>query len=228
MTPGGHDLSPLWLSIRVATLATVLVVALGLPLAYLLARFTFPLKSLVSGVLILPLVLPPTVLGYVLLQLLGRRAPVGWWLERTLGVVLVFHWSGAVVASAAAAFPLFFLPARGAIEGVDSELEDVARLLGRRELSVFLAVTLPLAWRGIAAGAVLTFVRALGDFGATMMVAGNIPGRTQTAALAIYQAVEAHHTGQAGWLSLWVSMISVAALWVVQGGLPESSRRPAR
>ena len=148
--------------------------------------------------LVLPLVLPPTVLGYYLLQILGRRAWLGLWLEQTLGVILVFHWSGAVVASAVAAFPLFLLPARGAIEGVDPALEDVARLLGRRESSVFLAVTLPLAWRGMAAGAVLAFVRALGDFGATMMVAGNIPGRTQTAALAIYDAVEVNDAGPRG------------------------------
>ena len=106
---------------------------------------------------------------------LGRRTWLGRWLEQTLGVTLVFHWSGAVVASAVAAFPLFLLPARGAFEGVDPALEDVARLLGRRELSVFLAVTLPLAWRGLAAGVVLAFARALGDFGATMMVAGEHP-----------------------------------------------------
>jgi molybdate transport system permease protein len=124
------------------------------------------------------------------------------------------------VASAVAAFPLFLLPARGAIEGVDPALEDVARMLGRRESSVFVSVTLPLAWRGIAAGAVLAFVRALGDFGATMMVAGNIPGRTQTAALAIYNAVEANEPGRAGWLSLWVSAVSIVALWLIQRSLP--------
>ena len=118
----------------------------------------------------------------------GSSSPVGHWLEQTLGVTLVFHWSGAVVASAVAAFPLFLLPARGAFEAIDPALEDVARLLGRSELSVFLAVTLPLAWRGLAAGIVLAFARALGDFGATLMVAGNIPGLTQTAALAIYDA----------------------------------------
>ncbi len=107
----------------------------------------------------MPLVLPPTVLGYYLLQVLGRRAPLGFWLEQTLGVTVVFHWSGAVVASAVAAFPLFLLPARGAFEAIDPTLEDVARLLGRHELSVFMAVTLPLAWRSLAAGAVLAFAR---------------------------------------------------------------------
>ena len=214
------DLAPLLLSLRVAALATLLVVALGLPLAYLLARGRFPGKGLLAGVLVLPLVLPPTVLGYALLLILGRGAWLGRWLEATLGVVLVFHWSGAVLASAVAAFPLFLLPARGAIEGVDPRLEDVARLLGRREASVFLAVTLPLAWRGLAAGAVLAFARALGDFGATLMVAGNIPGRTQTTALAIYAAVEAGDLARARRLALCVSAVSVAALWLVQRSLP--------
>ncbi|MHB1561323.1 MAG: molybdate ABC transporter permease subunit, partial [Isosphaeraceae bacterium] len=155
-------LGPFWLSLKVASLATGLIVAIGLPAAWLLARREFPGKSLFAGVLILPLVLPPTVLGYYLLQVLGRRAPVGHWLESALGLTLVFHWSGAVVASAVAAFPLFLLPARGAFESVDPGLEDVARLLGRSETSVFLAVTLPLSWRGLAAGVVLAFARALG------------------------------------------------------------------
>jgi molybdate transport system permease protein len=218
--PGADDLAPLWLSLRVASLATALVVALGLPLAYLLARGRFPGKGLLAGVLVLPLVLPPTVLGYYLLQVLGRRAWLGQWLEETWGVVVVFHWTGAVLASAVAAFPLFLLPARGAIEGVDPQLEDAARLLGRREWSVLLAVTLPLAWRGLAAGAVLAFARALGDFGATLMVAGDIPGRTRTAALAIYDAVQDNDHARAGWLSLCIAAASIAALWLVQRSLP--------
>src|SRR5262249_41104594 len=138
------DLAPFWLSLRVAGLAALVIVSLGIPLALLLARARFPGKGLLAGLLVLPLVLPPTVLGSALLQLLGRRALLGMWLERALGVTLVFHWSGAVLASAVAAFPLFLLPARGAFEGVDPALEDVARLLGRRELSVFLGVTVPL------------------------------------------------------------------------------------
>ncbi len=225
MTPM-TDLAPFWLSLRVAALATVLVVAAGLPLAYLLARFRFPGRSLLAGLLVLPMVLPPTVLGYGLLLLLGRRAPLGLWLEQTLGVTVVFHWSGAVIASAVAAFPLFLLPARSAFEGVDPALEDVARLLGRRERSVFLAVTLPLAWRGLAAGAVLAFVRALGDFGATLMVAGDIPGLTRTASLAIYDAVQRDDTATALRLTAWISLVSIAALWAVQRqqGRQEPSR----
>jgi molybdate transport system permease protein len=214
------DLSPLWLSMRVASLATLLVVTFGIPLAFGLARLRFPGKGILAGVLMLPLVLPPTVLGFYLLQLIGRRAPIGLWLERTLGITLVFHWSGAVVASAVAAFPLFLLPARGAIEAVDRDLEDVARLLGRGEVSVFFSVTLPLAWRGLAAGALLSFARALGDFGATLMVAGDIPGVTQTASLAIYDAVQVQDTARATWLTLLVSAASIIVLIVVQRGLP--------
>jgi molybdate transport system permease protein len=214
------DLGPFWLSLRVASLATMLIVAVGLPAALLLARARFPGKALIAGILVLPLVLPPTVLGYYLLQLLGRRSFLGFWLEHTLGVTLVFHWSGAVLASAVAAFPLFLLPARGAFEAIDPAIEDVARLLGRGEISVFLAVTLPLAWRGLAAGIVLAFARALGDFGATLMVAGNIPGLTQTAALAIYDAVQVNDSARAGWLTLWISVVSIVALLIVQRTLP--------
>ena len=194
------ELAPLWLSVRVATVATALIVLAGVPAAFGLARLSFPGKGLVSGFLILPLVLPPTVLGYLLLQVLGRRTWLGGWLDQALGVVLVFHWSGAVVASAIAAFPLFLLPTRGAFEAVDPALEDAARLLGRRELSVFCAVTLPLAWRGVAAGTVLAFARALGDFGATMMVAGNIPGLTQTASLAHLRRCPGGRP-RAGWMA---------------------------
>lgn len=219
------DFEPLVLSLRVAAAATILVVALGVPLAVLLARARFPGRGLLAGILILPMVLPPTVMGYCLLLILGRRAPLGWWLEQKLGVVLVFHWSGAVIASAVAAFPLFLIPARGAIEGVDPALEDAARLLGRREFSVFRSVTFPLAWRGIAAGALLAFVRALGDFGATMMVAGSIPGRTQTAALAIYDAVNANEPARAARLSLCMALVSVLTLWIVQRSLPAGEAR---
>jgi molybdate transport system permease protein len=214
------DLGPLWLSLQVATVATIVIVLAGLPTALLLARGRFPGKGVLSGIMVLPLVLPPTVLGYLLLQLLGRRTWLGEHLEQALGVVLVFNWSGAVLAAAVAAFPLFLLPGRSAFEAVDPALEDVARLLGRGEVSVFCAVTLPLACRGLAAGTVLAFARALGDFGTTMMVAGNIPGLTQTASLAIYDAVQAGQSQRAGWLALWISLMSIAALWIVQRTMP--------
>jgi molybdate transport system permease protein len=218
------SLAPLWLSLRVACVATALVIALGLPLAVLLARGRFVGKGVLAGVLVLPLVLPPTVLGYALLQVLGRRTWLGYWLEHALGVTLVFHWTGAVVASAASAFPLFLLPARGAIESVDPALEDAARLLGRRELSVFWNVTIPLAWRGLVAGAVLAFARALGDFGASLMVAGDSPGLTQTATMAIYDAVQANERARALQLSLLVACVSITALVVVQRTLGRGRR----
>jgi molybdate transport system permease protein len=220
------DLGPFWLSLRVAGLATALIVLVGVPSALLLARSRFPGKGIIAGLLVLPLVLPPTVLGYGLLLLLGRQGWLGRWLEATWGTSIVFHWSGAVAASSVAAFPMFLLPARGAIEGVDPAMEDVARLLGRGEASVFFAVTIPLAWRGIVAGAVLAFAKSLGDFGATMMVAGDIPGLTQTASLAIYDAVEANDPATAGRLSLWVALASIAAVVVAQKTMP--ARGPRR
>jgi molybdate transport system permease protein len=220
------DLGPLWLSLKVATAATCVVAIAGLPASLLLARRSFPGKGLAAGLLVSPLVLPPTVLGYLLLQAFGRRAWLGAWLEAQFGLVVVFHWSGAVLASAVAAFPLFLLPARGAFEAVDPRLEDAARLLGRGEGSVLLAVTLPLAWRGLAAGLALAFVRALGDFGATMMVAGDIPGLTQTASLAIYDAVQVGDSSRAAWLSLGIASIAVAALTFVQRTLPARAARP--
>lgn len=217
----GIDWFPLWLSLRVAAIATAVSLVMGLAVAWLLARRRFWGREALDSLVTLPLVLPPTVLGYYLLQVLGRRAPLGHWLESTLGITVVFHWSGAVIASAVAAFPLFLLPARGAFEAVDPALEDVARLLGRGEPSVFLAVTLPLAWRGLAAGIVLAFARALGDFGATLMVAGNIPGLTQTASLAIYDAIVlGNDAGRAGRLTLLISAVSIGALLVVQRTLP--------
>jgi molybdate transport system permease protein len=220
------DLGPFWLSLRVAGLATILIVVAGLPCAMILARGRFPGKGLVAGLLVLPLVLPPTVLGYGLLLLLGRQGWFGHWLEATWGVSIVFHWSGAVLATTVASFPMFLLPARGAIEGVDPALEDAARLLGRGEASVFLAVTVPLAWRGLVAGVVLAFARALGDFGATMMVAGNIPGLTQTASLAIFDAVNLDDPARAGRLSLLIALASIGAVLIAQWTLP--SRGPGR
>jgi molybdate transport system permease protein len=218
----GEILGPLWLSIRVAGASTLLVACLGLPLAIVLARCRFPGRSLISGISVLPLVLPPTVLGFVLLQILGRSAPLGAWLERSFGLLLVFNWPGAVIASAVAALPLFLLPAKSAIEGVNPALEDVARLLGRNEGAVFRTVTLPLAWRGVAAGLALSFARAMGDFGATLMVAGDLPGRTRTASIAIFRAVETGNLGMAALLSAAVSIISLAALGGVQRLQPAS------
>jgi len=158
------------------------------------------------------------------LQVLGRRGPLGMWLERQFEVIVVFHWTGAVIASAVAAFPLFYLPARSALEGVDPELEDAARLLGRGEWSIFATVTIPLAWRGLGAGAMLAFVRSLGDFGATLMVGGDIPGRTRTAAIAIYDANQAGRLNEAAAMTAAISLVSIAVLVIVQRIEPRRAR----
>ncbi|WP_235905683.1 molybdate ABC transporter permease subunit [Tautonia marina] len=218
-----ETIGPLLLSIRVALLATLAVVVVGLPMAILLARGRFPGKGLIMGIMTLPLVLPPTVLGYVLLLLLGRQGPIGKVLEGVFGGVPVFHWTGLVIAATVAAFPLFLLPARGAIEAVDPDLENAARLLGRRDASVLLRVTLPLAWRGLLAGALLAFARALGDFGASLMVAGDIPGRTRTAAMAIYDSVEAGQPANAAWLSALIASVAIVLLIVVNRVMPGST-----
>jgi molybdate transport system permease protein len=151
---------------------------------------------------------------------IGRRTILGAWLESALGVTIVFSPTGAVIASALAAFPLFLIPARASFEAVEPALEDVARILGRREWSVFFHVTLPLSWRGIASGAVLAFARALGDFGATLMVAGDFPGRTRTASLAIYNAVQTDDFSTAAWMTFLISLVSVIALVAAQRAIP--------
>jgi molybdate transport system permease protein len=156
--------------------------------------------------------MPPTVLGYYLIVLIGRRGWFGSWLLDTFGISLMFTWQGAVLASALVAFPLVFKSARAAFEGVDSHLENAARTLGVSELGVFVRVTLPLAWRGILAGTMLAFARAMGEFGATLMVAGNIPGKTQTLSLAIYDAVQAGNDDLANFLVLLTSVVVIAIL----------------
>lgn len=205
------DWFPLWLSLRVAALATLLVLLGGIPLAWLLARRDFPGKELLGGLASLPLVLPPTVLGYYLLVALGQQSPVGQWLN-SAGWPLVFTWRGAAAAASVAAFPLLLETARAGFESVDPRLEAVARTLGRSDFYIFWRVTLPLAWPAILAGLVLTFARALGDFGATLMVAGNIPGRTQTMSLYIYDLVQANNLAQANLMVLVMTFVAVAML----------------
>lgn len=158
------------------------------------------------------MVMPPTVLGYYLLVLLGQQGWLGGWLDQQFGIRLIFTWQGAALAAAVVAFPLVFKPARAAFEAVDAQLEQAGRMLGLGELAIFLRVTLPLAWRGILAGMLLAFARALGEFGATLMVAGSIPGRTQTLSVAIYEAVQAGQDGLANALVLATSLLCVAVL----------------
>lgn len=211
------DLAPYGVTARVAGLATVLVVLLGLPAArglVLLSRrggAAARAGAVLETLVLLPLVLPPTTLGYFLLVALGRRGPVGELLAR-LGHPLVFSLGGAVIAAACAALPLFVEPARAAFASVDPQVEDAARLLGAPERFVFLRVALPLAAPGIAAGAVLAFARAVGDFGTTLMVAGSIPGSTETVAISIWEAVQAGEERRALFLAVSVALFSATAL----------------
>lgn len=202
---------PLLLSLKVAGWATLLATVAGTGAAYGLSRWRWPGRNLLDAILTLPLVLPPTVLGYYLLVLLGRRGVIGETLAGW-GIELVFTWQGAVIAAAVVAFPLVFKSARAAFENVDGQLENAARVLGVGEAGVFFRVTLPLAARGIAAGVLLAFARALGEFGATLMIAGNLPGRTQTLSVAIYEAVQAGDDATANMLVLVTSVTCVVVL----------------
>jgi molybdate transport system permease protein len=209
------DWFPLLLSLRVASLATLLAAVLGISGAYLLAKGRFPGRGLLEAVASLPIVLPPTVLGYYLLVVLGARSPVGRAWESVFGGPLVFSVTGAVVAATVSALPFCLRTARAAIEQVDPRVEAAARTLGLPEWRVALQVTLPLARRGVIAGVALGFARALGDFGATVMVAGNIPGRTQTMPIAVYDAVQAGDDARAGTLALILAVVAVAVLLLV-------------
>lgn len=206
---------PLWLSLKVSLAATALALLAGILLAIWLAHRNSTLANLVDGLANLPLVLPPTVLGYYLLVTLGARSPLGQALE-ALGIPLVFSWRGAVVAAAIVALPLVVQSTRAALESVDPSLADVARTLGRSETSILRTVRLPLAWRGVVAGAVLAFARALGEFGATLMLAGNIPGRTQTMPIAIYDAVQVGDQARANQLVLVLTVVAVLLLMGVR------------
>lgn len=200
------------LSLKVAGWATALNIVLGISVGYFLARTRFFGRDLLDTLLTLPMVMPPTVLGYYLLVLVGRRSAFGSWLYDTFGINLIFTWQGAVIAATVVAFPLVFKPARAAFEAVDSELEQAARVLGVSEISVFFRITLPLAWRGILAGVLLAFARALGEFGATLMVAGSIPGKTQTLSIAVYEAVQAGKDDTANMLVVITSIVCVVVL----------------
>jgi molybdate transport system permease protein len=195
------DLFPVWLSLRVSLTATALTLVAGVPLAWLLARRRFPGRNLLEAAVVLPLVLPPTVLGYYLLVAVGSRGPVGRALA-TVGLELAFTWGAAVLAACVGSIALLIKSAQAGFETVDQQLEQAARTLGRSEWAVFWRVTLPLAWRSVLAGTVLAFCRALGEFGITLMVAGNIPGRTQTLPLAIYDRVQAAQMDEANALAL--------------------------
>src|SRR6476661_5040573 len=206
------DWFPLWLSLRVAFLSTAIAFVVGLWLAYILANWEFRGKEVLDAAVTLPLVLPPTVLGYYLLVLLAGNSPLGKLWENIFGAPLVFTWKAAVVAALLHALPLLVKSTRAALESVDRNYERAARNLGASEWKLFWRVTLPLAWRSIFAATALAFARALGDFGVTLMVAGNIPGRTQTVAVAIYDAVESGNGAVARTLVLVVSAVALVIL----------------
>jgi molybdate transport system permease protein len=205
-------LVPLLLTLKVAGWATFFATLAGIGIAYLVVRCRFPGREVIDAMMTLPMVMPPTVLGYYLLVLVGRRGVIGEWLNDSLGITLIFTWQGAVIAAAIVAFPLVYKGARAALEGVEHQFEQAARVLGQSEFEVFVRVTLPLAWRGILAGAMLAFARALGEFGATLMVAGSIPGRTQTLSIAVYEAVQAGRDDVANYLVIVTSVVCVSIL----------------
>lgn len=212
MITSAEVLVPLMLTLKVAGWATLLSTLFGIAMAFAVARLRFPGREVLDAIMTLPMVMPPTVLGYYLLVLVGRRGVVGEWLYDNLGISLVFTWQGAVIAAAVVAFPLVYKAARAAFEGVERQFEQAARVLGKSEFEVFLRVTLPLAWRGILAGSMLAFARALGEFGATLMVAGSIPGRTQTLSIAVYEAVQAGKDDVANFLVIVTSIVCISIL----------------
>jgi molybdate transport system permease protein len=218
--PASSILVPLLLSLRVAGLATFFSFLLGVALAWGMARRSGPARSLTDALCTLPLVLPPTVLGYYLILTLGRRGLLGPWLS-DLGINLMFSWQGAVAAATVVVFPLIYKSARAALDSVDHTLEDAARTLGASEFRIFTRISLPLASRGLFAGTMLAFARGMGEFGATLMIAGNIPGKTQTLSLAIYASFQAGNDAMATMLVLITSLLCTAVLlgaeWLVGG-----------
>ncbi|WP_225785014.1 molybdate ABC transporter permease subunit [Xenophilus sp. Marseille-Q4582] len=207
-------LTPLWLTLKVALLATLLAGVLGVGLGWWMARRRFAGHAVIDAALVLPMVLPPTVVGYYLIVLVGRQGPLGRWLESSFGITLLFTWQGAVLAAAVVALPLIYKAARAAFEDTDARFAQAARTLGAPEWEVFLRISLPLALRGIGAGLALTFARAMGEFGATLMIAGNLPGRTQTLSVAVYSAVQAGDDPLALRLTLLISAVCIVLLVV--------------
>ena len=208
----GEAWTALALTLKVAGWATGINLVLGVGVGYALSRWRFPGRDVLDALLTLPMVMPPTVLGYYLLVVIGSQGVVGAWLLQNFGIRLIFTWQAAVIAATIVAFPLVFKAARAAFENVDPQCEDAARTLGLGEWGLFLRVSLPLAWRGILAGLLLAFARALGEFGATLMVAGSIAGQTQTLSIAVYEAVQAGQDDTANFLVMVTSLVCMAVL----------------
>ena len=210
----GNEWSPLVLSLWISFLAALIALVIGTGLAWLLVRKNFRGKSLLEGIALLSLVLPPTVLGYYLLVILGQRG-LGPLIEQVFGFRFVFAWQGAVVAAAITALPLVLITVQVSFAEISKEIEDAALVDGCTEWQLFWWVMIPIAWRGILAGWLLGFLRAIGEFGATLMVAGNIPGRTQTLSMAIYDAVQANDLARANSLALLLTSIAFGLLFLV-------------
>jgi molybdate transport system permease protein len=216
----GEAWIPLALTLKVAGWATAINAVLGVAVGFAMARWRFPGRDLVDAALTLPMVMPPTVLGYYLLVVIGSQGVIGAWLLQHFGIRLIFTWQAAVIAATIVSFPLVFKAARAAFETVDPQLEDAARTLGIGEWALFFRVSLPLAWRGILAGLLLAFARALGEFGATLMVAGSIVGETQTLSIAVYEAVQAGQDDTANFLVAVTSVTCIAVLLAAGRLLP--------
>lgn len=199
------------LTLKVAGVATLLAGVLGVLIAWGMAGNRIPGSRWIDAACALPLVLPPTVIGYCLILLIGRRGVIGQWLAE-YGINLIFSWQGAVVAATVVIFPLSYRSAKAALESVDHSLEDAARTLGASEWRVFTRISFPLAWRGIFAGISLAFARGMGEFGATLMIAGNLPGKTQTLSLAIYDAFQSGNDDRAFVLVLLTSFLCASLL----------------
>lgn len=205
------DLSPMWISLKTALTATVITFFIGIAAAQWIANYKGKFKGILDTVFTLPLVLPPTVVGFFLLLIFGINGPLGKILLK-LGTTIIFSWSATVISAVVVSFPLMYKTSRAALEQIDRNIVNAARTLGVSEWRVFWKITLPLAWPGIAAATILSFARALGEFGATLMVAGNIPGKTQTIPVAIYFAAEG---GEMNTALIWVILIVIISTTVI-------------
>lgn len=209
------DWHPVYLSLLIAAESLCVVIALGIPLSLFMARQDFSGKELVEALITLPLVLPPVVSGFALLLLIGKNGPVGSFLYEHFEIQLIFTPQAAAIAATVVAFPLMYQSTKAAFQSIDNRLEDVARTLGASEFRVFYTITLPLAWPGLLAGMVLSYARALGEFGATIMIAGNIPGKTQTIPTAIYFAADSNNLEAAGMYVLIISFITFGMIYSI-------------
>jgi molybdate ABC transporter, permease protein len=208
-------LSPVILSLRVATISTIITMIVGIVFAYIFVRYNFHFKDLLESVLILPMVLPPSVIGYILLVIFGKRGFIGVYLNKIFGISIIFTWIACVIASVVVSIPLMYQSVKSSFLAIDENYINAARTLGASEKKIFFKVILPLAMPGIVSGMVLSFARALGEFGATMMIAGNIPGKTQTIPTAIYYAIASDDMNKANVLTFIVIIFSFSVIFIL-------------